>query len=200
MTDQPTHQPGRRLLHTRQVTCTGYLRDDGLIEVEGRLLDTKPSDMVDVYRTVRAGEPLHQMRVVMVVDEEFVIRKVSAVTEAAPTPECPGIASAYAALEGLRIGPGFTRRVKERMGGIQGCTHLTELLGPMATTLYQSSMPLQVEAMRQRAVAEPGYEPPRPFVIGACHAYRADGEPARRLQEQWSNWRRQAMAGTAETE
>ncbi len=200
MTDQPTHQPGRRLLHTRQVTCTGYLRDDGLIELEGRLLDTKPSDLVDVYRYVRAGEPLHQMRVIMLVDGDFVIRKVSAVTEAAPTPECPGIASAYAALEGLRIGPGFTQQVRARMGGAQGCTHLTELLGPMATTLYQSSMPLQVEAMRQRAIAEPGYEPPKPFVIGGCHAYRVDGEPARRLQERWGEWSRQGTADAAETE
>ncbi|HCF6450017.1 DUF2889 domain-containing protein [Pseudomonas aeruginosa] len=200
MKDQLPHRAGRRLLHTRQITCTGYLRDDGLIELEGRLLDTKPSDLVDVYRIVRAGEPLHQMRVVMVVDKEFVIRKISALTEAAPTPECPGIASAYAALEGLRIGPGFTRQVKARMGGAQGCTHLTELLGPMATTLYQSGMPLQVEAMRQRAIAEPGYEPPKPFVIGACHAYRVDGEPAWRLQEQWGDWRRQVIAGAPEAE
>ena len=32
----------RRLMHRRSVECQGYLRHDGLWEVEARLVDTKP--------------------------------------------------------------------------------------------------------------------------------------------------------------
>ena len=32
----------RRHMHTRSIECSGYLRDDGLWEVEAWLRDTKP--------------------------------------------------------------------------------------------------------------------------------------------------------------
>ncbi|MOA05141.1 hypothetical protein D3C78_1247260 [compost metagenome] len=156
-------------------------------------MDTKPHDVEDVYRTIPAGDPFHRMRVVMTVDSDFVIRNLSAFTDAAPTPYCAGITTAYAALEGVKVGPGFRNVVAERLGGDKGCTHLTELLGPMATTLYQSTMHMWVEAQRQRVESDASYEPPTPFVIGSCHGYRTDGEPARRLQQRWGEWRGGAM-------
>ena len=42
-----------------------------------------------------------------------------------------------AALTGIRIGPGWRRQVQERVGGVRGCIHITELLWPLATT-YRS--------------------------------------------------------------
>ena len=33
--------------------------------------------------------------------------------------------------EGLRVGPGWRRAVRARLGGVQGCTHPVELLGPL---------------------------------------------------------------------
>ena len=41
-------------------------------------------------------------------------------------------------LIGIKIGPGWKRRVQERIGGPSGCTHITELTGPLATTAYQT--------------------------------------------------------------
>ena len=39
----PLSQPvERELTHTRVVTCRGYRRADGLIDIEGRIVDTKP--------------------------------------------------------------------------------------------------------------------------------------------------------------
>ena len=43
--------------------------------------------------------------------------------------------------EGLRVGPGWRRAVRARLGGVQGCTHPVELLGPLATTAYQTVHP-----------------------------------------------------------
>lgn len=173
----------RQLLHTRQVICTGYSRSDGLFEFEGRLLDSKSYDASLPYKEVPAGTPVHRMRIVMLVGRDLVIRDIEAVTEAAPTPFCTQINAAYAGIKGLRIGPGFRRRVAERVGGEQGCTHLTELLGPMATTVYQTLAPLFYDEDRQRAADEPGYVPAVPrWVVGTCHAYRADDEIVRSRQ------------------
>ncbi|TDF83801.1 DUF2889 domain-containing protein [Pseudomonas sp. H9] len=179
----PTH--ARRQLHTRQVSCTGYLRDDGLIDIEGRLLDTKANDHQSVERMIPAGEPCHLMHLRLTVDLDFVIREVKAVTEAAPLSGCNQITPAYQALVGLRIGPGFTRQVNLRVGGVRGCTHLTELLGPMATTLFQTASGLRRQAELERAAREPGFDPAQPFFIGTCHTFHPEGEAAQALDQRW---------------
>ncbi|MFK8331064.1 DUF2889 domain-containing protein [Pseudomonas sp. BJa5] len=173
-------QPRRRLLHTRQVVCTGFERDDGLFDIEGRLLDTKGVDTDFPYGTIPANGVLHYMRITMTIDEEMVIRQFKAVSEQAPTPVCGQINRAYGALVGLRIGPGFKKRVAERVGGIKGCTHLTEMLGPMATTAIQTLAPVMQKRLRQRAARDPDFRMPRHWVIGTCHAYHPDGDAAHR--------------------
>ena len=59
MTEEVANRTGRRLMHTRSVECNGYLRDDGLWEVEARLVDTKPfTQDADRYREdVEARRP-----------------------------------------------------------------------------------------------------------------------------------------------
>lgn len=170
----------RQPLHRRQVICTGYLRDDGLIDLEGSLLDTKQQDHDAFYKVIPAGAPLHRMRIVLTADLQFVIHDIEVVMDEAPTPFCPEIVEAYKSLIGLKIGPGFKNRVIQRMGGVKGCTHLTELLGPMATTLYQSTVDLLREAERERAASDPQYVVPAPWMIGTCHAHSTDREEVRR--------------------
>lgn len=74
----------------------------------------------------------------MVLDPSLVIQEVIAVSEITPGSECPQVARAYESLKGLRVEPGFSRAVKERVQGVKGCTHLTELIGPMATVADQT--------------------------------------------------------------
>ena len=51
--------PRRRHMHTRSVECSGYLRDDGLWEVEAWLRDTKPfMQPADRFRgELKPGDP-----------------------------------------------------------------------------------------------------------------------------------------------
>ncbi|WPN44694.1 MULTISPECIES: DUF2889 domain-containing protein [unclassified Pseudomonas] len=170
----------RQPLHTRQVICTGYLRSDGLIDLEGTLLDSKHHDHDAFYKVITAGAPVHRMRIVITADLQFNIRNVEAVMDDFPTPFCPEIVSAYKSLIGLKVGPGFKKQMIQRVGGVQGCTHLTELLGPMATTLYQSTVDLLREAERERAAREPGYVVPKPWFLGTCHAHHPDREEVRK--------------------
>lgn len=183
MSEPHASSSGRRLLHTRQVICTGYERDDGLFDIEGRLLDTKGIATDFPYGTIPANGVLHQMRIVITLDRKLVIQQIEAVSEQAPTPVCRHINQAYASLVGVSMGPGFKKRVAERVGGIKGCTHLTELLGPMATTAIQTLAPVIQMRLRQRAVRDPDFEMPRHWVIGTCHAYHPEGDAARRATE-----------------
>lgn len=175
----------RRLLHSRQVQCQGYEREDGLFEIEGSLLDTKGEDTDFPYGTIVAGGVLHGMRLRMVIDRQLVIRSLQAFSDQAPTPACGQVAAAYQALAGLRIGAGFKKQVAERVGGVNGCTHLTELLGPMATTAIQTLAPVVQKRLRQRAAVDPDFEMPQHWVVGTCHAYSPGSDAVRRI----SQWR-----------
>ncbi len=159
----------RQPLHTRRVVCQGFRRDDGLWDIEGRLLDTKSYDFPNRDRggAIAAGEPIHEMAVRVTIDDGYVIHKVEAVTLQAPFSICGAVAPAFAALEGLSLGPGFLRHVRERFGGVAGCTHLIELMAPIATTAFQTLAPL--------VGAEAGKDARRPRIIDSCHALAADG-------------------------
>ena len=62
---------GRRLMHTRTVACNGYIRDDGLWEVEARLVDTKPfTQAPDRYREeLKPGDPVHDIRLRLAIED-----------------------------------------------------------------------------------------------------------------------------------
>lgn len=168
----------RKLIHSRQVSCKGYVREDGLWEVEGHLADVRSVDCLSKRREilVRAGDTLHGMRLRITVDETMCIVDAQAVTEHSPHGECRSVGDAYAALKGLTIGPGFLSVARERFRGARGCTHLTELIGPVATTAIQT-----VISARELLV---GLDPPsgkeasgqEMALIGSCHAWRRGGE------------------------
>ncbi|MDM0021168.1 DUF2889 domain-containing protein [Variovorax saccharolyticus] len=185
----PPHPCARRLLHTREIVCRGYLRDDGLFDIEGSMRDLSAEGSDLYFKTLRAGDELHAMRITMTVDDALVIRHLRVHTDAAPTPYCADSNPAYRALEGLVIGPGFTRKARDRVGGTRGCTHLTELLGPLATTAMQTLFAHKREAGGLRAThALPG-KLPKPSLADTCQAYRADGEAIRII---WPPERRMA--------
>lgn len=188
---QDTHAaaPARRLLHTRQVQCTGYLRDDGLFDVEATMKDISPQGTEMFFKRLQAGEALHDMRMVVSFDKDMVIRHVDVQTLAAPTVHCGDGNARYQALVGLKIGPGFTKKVKALFGGTEGCTHLTELLGPLATTAIQTWFSLWRETNILSEANRKEGPLPRPMLVDSCQAYRIDG-PA--MAQLWPVERRAA--------
>lgn len=168
----------RTLLHTRQVVCHGYLRDDGLLEVEGHLADVRTVDCLskrgDIL--VSAGTTLHGMRLRLTVDQALTIVAAQAVTEHSPHQECQMVGPAYAALTGLTIGPGFLASVKARVSGIRGCTHLTELVGPVATTAIQTLISASEQLQKDKTEAGNGLQGKPIRLVDSCHAWRRGGE------------------------
>lgn len=165
----------REEIHQRRYAFAGYRRADGLWDIEGSLLDTKSYPFENRTRgTVTPGEPVHHMVVRLCVDDDFVIREVEVATDAGPFEACPGIAPNYRKLEGQKLGPGWRRALRALVGGTEGCTHITEMLGAMATVAFQTMYPVLINEGKVRST--PGQ---RPALIDSCHALRADGPVAR---------------------
>lgn len=168
----------REHVHTRRVECRGYRRADGLWEIEGHMSDTRTHDIALRHdpRTVKAGEPLHEMSVRIVIDDGFTILAVEACQDAAPTRICGDAVAPMQQLVGLKIAAGFTNAVKQRLGGAQGCTHLMELMWPIATTAYQTLAGSRIDKLL--APAEPGCKPVK---IDSCWAYGAQRDLVKKL-------------------
>jgi hypothetical protein len=174
----PAASVNRKLLHTRVVECRGFERDDGLYDVEGSITDVKSYPInrgMGAGITVQPGEPIHKMFVRLTVDDNLVVHDITAVTDAAPFPMCPEAIAPMAGLKGLKIGAGWTRAVRERLAGAKGCTHLMELLGPVATTAFQTLVRVR---MARPTLGRDG----RPSKIDSCYAFAADRDVVR---ERW---------------
>jgi hypothetical protein len=128
----------RFLLHTRTLELKCFERSDGLFEVEGHLGDEKPFDLKLSDGTRRhAGTPIHDLWLRLTVNAE---REIVAVEASMPVPahaSCDGARSAYDNLVGVRIGPGWIQEARERIADSSGCTHLSEMLQQLGTTLLQ---------------------------------------------------------------
>jgi hypothetical protein len=182
MTAMPEQSSTRTLLHTREIICKGYQRSDGLFDIEGRLQDltNEPTDLP--FHRVPQGGAIHDMRLVMTVDGEMVIQHIVAVTATGASQFCGEASAAYSRLAGLKITAGFKQKMKVIVGGVSGCTHMTELLERMATVAMQTLFSIyRAEASRRRETGAQQVVAVRPWVIGTCHAYREDGDAVRLL-------------------
>jgi len=168
----------REQIHTREVVCTGYRRTDGLWDIEGHLTDVKTYTFSNKERgDVPHGEPVHEMWIRLTVDDDLHIHDVETVTEYSPFGICKEIAPNFKRLIGVTIGPGWRRAVSQRLGGVEGCTHIVELLGPVATTAFQTIFPLKSSNSPEGAAADGR----APRLLNTCHAFRSDGPKVKEL-------------------
>lgn len=159
----------RMLMHTREVTCRGYRRADGLWDIEAQMTDRKGYSVQNDLRRVDAGGLFHDMALCVTIDDTLLIHGIDACIDTGPHRICPSVTPNFQRLVGLRIEAGFGAELRRRLGGVHGCTHLVELFGQLATTAIQTVHPLR----RGHPNAHGGA---RPAQIDSCHALAATGE------------------------
>ncbi len=160
----------RKLAHNRVVTCQGYERKDGLWDIEGRIVDTKPYRFRNRDRGgwVEDGEALHDMSIRLTVNTDLEVIDVDAVIDESPYNYCKSVSEMARNLIGLQIRPGWTQKSKQAMGAIRGCTHLTELLGPIATTAIQTMVSAKIQRGKQETQRLSS------VFLNTCHSYATD--------------------------
>ena len=171
----------RRHLHTRTITCEGFARDDGLWDVEARIVDTKTYPMDEPYRGHRgAGKHVHEMHLRLTVDTDKTVHDIAVSTQHAPYDACFTVAPAYKRLIGANLARGWRKAVQAAVGGTAGCTHLKELLMPAATVAFQTmgSWPRNGDVATEAA---PDRNAEKPHFIDGCKAWASDDVVVKRL-------------------
>ena len=176
----PPAAPDRQLKHRREIDVQVFLRSDGLWEVDATLKDTKTriAQMADGPRA--PGQPIHDMLLRLVVNPQLDILEAGSDTLAMPYPGiCGDHGDAYQALVGLNLLQNFHRQVRERLGGVKACTHITELAQVLPTAVVQG---FAGEVIDTRGTSEGAQQP---FQIDRCHALRSSGEAVREHYPRW---------------
>ncbi len=171
----------REEIHTRHITMRAYRRADGLYDIEGRVEDTKPIPFMAPLAKVEkpAGEHIHDIWVRLVIDDQFLIHDVAASSDATPFGVCKEAPPTLAKLKGERIGAGWSKIVRGHLKGAAGCTHMMELLGPMATAAYQALWPVT------RTRPDPVDANGRPLKVDSCYAYASHTQV---IQQMWPKY------------
>ena len=153
-------------VHTRKVEINAFDVGDHQVLVEGELLDTRP-----------VGSIHHLFARIRVQGPDLTITHVDAEMKRIPREGCPEALPAVQKLSGLRIISGYTQRVKDLIGDVKGCSHLTSLfltMGPVAVQGYFAAYG------RKGATRSPD-NPAFARVLNSCHVWREDGPYVRSL-------------------
>ncbi len=182
----PSPAVPRTRKHIREISFEGYLRDDGLWDIESHLVDTKPMDIPLAAGIRAAGAPIHDMWVRLTVDRKMNVVEAVAATDAMPYPgACDRIAPDYAKLKGSNLLQGFRHTVKQFFGEVKGCTHINEMLVQMPTAAVQAF------AGQRRDNHDDGR---KPFQLDRCHALATNTDTVLRFYPKW--YRETSAAGS----
>lgn len=182
----PLPQPSspRAKKHARAMSVEAFARDDGLWDLDAHLTDVKTFDTRLAAAVRPAGQPVHELWLRVTIDTDFNIVDAAAASDAVPyAGYCDTIADAYRRLIGLNLMRGFRQAVKDRLSGIEGCTHITELALILPTAAVQAFAGVVFDT---RDGAQDDASTQKPFQLDRCHALRSDGPAVAKYYPRWS--------------
>lgn len=168
----------RERAHTRRIVIEGYLRRDGLLELDAMLEDVKDEDYPLASGLRPGGDPVHRMWVRVALDDEFTIVQAESCSDWVPYfGYCDTIGPAYGKLIGLNLVRGFRRTVTEMFGSVSGCTHVTELLMSLPTAAIQTYATFRRDSHDEQNE--------KPFQLDRCHALETNAPAVERYYPRW---------------
>jgi len=164
-------EENRKLVHARKIEIHAYDLGENRVLVEGKLTDTRPSQL---SARGPASQParIHDLIArIWVQGPDLTISAAEAEMGQIPREMCPEVLPGVQKLVGLRIITGFTQKVKDLIGDVKGCSHLTNLfltLGPVAVQGYWAAYG---KSAGSRSLENPAFS----RVLDSCHVWRRDG-------------------------
>lgn len=171
----------RQAVHTRSIVCRSFRRADGLIDIDARFIDTRPFAYDNEFRgRCEAGSALHNMQMRVTLDHTRHIVALVSAMPGTPYTSCVGVNPNFQRLLGLSIGRGFRKALRERLGGVEGCTHVLALIDAVAAAAMQA-FASDAYAPRLPGAAKPARVWRIDSLVDSCWSYKADGEVMQQL-------------------
>lgn len=170
-------------IHKRNISVDTFETGDGTIMVEGKLKDDRllPSFL---YSTGKVSEPgvIHDIVVRLTVSlPRLLIEKAEADMRHVPSEVCREVITSVEKLVGLEIKHGFTQKVIDSMGGIQGCIHMSNLILAMGSAAVQGQWAYYSRKRDKPLMKVPKFDPS--LLINSCWLWREDGDYIKRMMK-----------------
>ena len=177
-------QPAERKIHNRGIDVTTYIADRNAVVVEGRLTDTRFKSTYYLSGEMRPPGTVHEMLIRMrVAGLDLTIEDIDVAMDTVPRAECRETLNSLAPLKGMQIKSGFTEKVKARVGGPKGCTHLVALVLAMAPAAVQGAW----AAMAQNPIDPSQYSDKAIEILeDTCWLWRSDGTLMQETKEKFT--------------
>jgi hypothetical protein len=168
-------------IHTRSIRIETFSVDEDRVLVEGTLEDTRLQPIYTIAKQRRKAGKVHGMVVRFLLgDMPTKILDAEAEMPTVPSEGCREAIDSVKELIGLPIVYGFTKAAKDRLGGTEGCNHLSSLMLTMGSVAVQGM------------AANRGRTPPAPearemmleYVRNSCCVWREDGEHYKKTLEE----------------
>ncbi|MBN2078689.1 MAG: DUF2889 domain-containing protein [Spirochaetes bacterium] len=172
--------------HERRITVSTYEAGRDRVIIEGRLVDDRLNEYYLVTGEKRPPGEIHHMVVRLLVHTNtFAIEDVEVEMVRTPRDECRELQGSLGVIKGERIVRGFSRRMRDLLGGVRGCTHLLALLLDMGPAALQGIF--SNRARSPMDVASMLGDPARTefflaTLLDTCRVWRKDGPAMKRLK------------------
>ena len=165
----------RKLSHTRTVVYSGFEREDGFWDIEAALTDVKTYPFIIPSQGPKEpGHPIHGLSIRLKVDNQLKIHDVTTDMAHIPHPECDQAPSGMHRLIGSTLGGGWRKTIEAQIGGVEGCTHLREMLFNMATVAFQT-IPHAIQYRKDQAGIPREIPTTPPPYVGKCKTWTFEG-------------------------
>jgi hypothetical protein len=170
-------------VHERKIDIHTYPLDNDQVIVEGWLRDER---MVPGYN--RDGRPrapgvVHWMGVRLLLGgKPITILDAEAEMPTIPNPLCPTVADSVKKIIGLPIVTGFSDQVRQKLYGVEGCSHLMHLIlamGPAGLHGYWADQGRKSHSVPRFFEEMPNLE----YLVNSCQLWREDGPLIRQVRE-----------------
>ena len=167
-----------RLVHNREISIKTSDLGEHYILVEGSLIDHRyPPRRNEISQE---SELVHHMVIRLEVKgPEMLIERADASMPHHPREECPEVLPWIRNLQGLRIVPGYSMRVKKVIGGTKGCAHLTSLVISMGESAVQGYWAAYGAESRRKGLSDQMIKK----FINTCHLWKPDGPIVKGLRQ-----------------
>jgi hypothetical protein len=176
----PPAAAARTPKHRRSIDTEVFARGDSLWEVGARITDRRTRDALRVTDGRPACQPIHDLGLRLGFDERFNSVDAGAETREMPYPgPCDADGDVHRRLVGLNLMRGHRAAVRQRLGGVPACTHLSEMTQALPTAVAQAFAGKVIDTGGEAQSAQ------QPFQIDRCHALRAGGDAVRIHDPRW---------------
>ncbi len=176
-------------VHSRDIQLATYPHEDSTIIVHGILKDLRLKKIFDVTGKMLEPGVIHHMDVKLLVSSNpLTIEVAEIVMIHVPMDECRNTLDTIKQLHGIKIKSGFSKKIREIMGGNKGCTHLCQLINTMSQEIVQGWL---TQKSRKKSPALENLEnfKEKAYLIDSCRMWTKDGPKIKQLKAEMAKGR-----------